>query len=499
MATTRVREVSLPQSLAVPSAMRAFVEDNPVLRERVYRLSERVVVTVTPRTLSGRRLQDDRGVVWKNELADYEPDRKAVDQTLRTLKKEGFEILRRGRFAITVAAPAETINKLLGLKLIVQRRPRPSSVGSVARMAVEESAPNPAELFVAPPESLTVASPAESADHFVFIPPPLLYDPSAVPPKPSYAHLQADDIRRLLNVPAGATGAGVKVAVVDTGFAMHPYYNGQPVTFHEVAGGPKIGDDAAGHGTAVTLNLLAVAPKASVVVLGYGAAVQDAIETAVDDEKAKVVSCSWGWDHEQSFPVIEASIRSVVEDDGVTVVVATGNGQISWPASMPSVIAVGGVFADPSNGFALEASTYASGFASSLYPGRSVPDVSGLCGQGPRGIYIPMPCPPGCDLDRTLGGGKFPNGDETAADDGWAVGSGTSAATPQIAGVVALLLERAQKKNVALIPAQIRQILQDSAKPVQTGRNALGFPAAGHPNVACGYGLVDAGAAVNLV
>jgi hypothetical protein len=29
-------------------------------------------------------------------------------------------------------------------------------------------------------------------------------------------------------------------------------------------------------------------------------------------------------------------------------------------------------------------------------------------------------------------------------------------------------------------------------KKVTQGRNAMGFPAVGHPNVACGYGLVDA-------
>src|SRR5205814_1613717 len=133
--------------------------------------------------------------------------------------------------------------------------------------------------------------------------------------------------------------------------------------------------------------------------------------------------------------------------------------------------------------------------------GRRVPDVSGLVGQVPRGIYIPMPCQPGCSMDQSIGGGTFPSGDETLTNDGWVVASGTSSAAPQIAAVVALMLERAAAgmPGKTLDVTTVRNILEQSAQSVQKGKNAFGFPAVGQPNVATGYGLVDAGAALALV
>jgi hypothetical protein len=46
---------------------------------------------------------------------------------------------------------------------------------------------------------------------------------------------------------------------------------------------------------------------------------------------------------------------------------------------------------------------------------------------------------------------------------------------------------------------EVRRLLEQSAQPVQKGSNAQGFPAVGHPNVAVGFGLVDAAAALALV
>jgi subtilisin family serine protease len=157
------------------------------------------------------------------------------------------------------------------------------------------------------------------------------------------------------------------------------------------------------------------------------------------------------------------------------------------------------VFADR-NG-ALEASNFASGYTSDLYPNRKVPDVCGLCGQKPRAVYIMMPCPPNCEMDKSLGGQAFPDKDETAKNDGWVGASGTSSATPQVAAVVALMVEKARNKNPprVLTNRDVRQILQNTAVPVQKGNNAQGFPAVGHPNVAVGHGLVDATAALAQV
>jgi subtilisin family serine protease len=217
---------------------------------------------------------------------------------------------------------------------------------------------------------------------------------------------------------------------------------------------------------------------------------QDAVELAVE-QGAQIVSLSFGWSDENVQPVLETTLRET-RAKGVIVVVASGDGARSWPGDMPEILSVGGVFADLDDGDALQVSNLASGYISDQYPGRIVPDVCGLCGQKPLGTYIPMPCPAGSDFDR-----RYAESDGTAPDDGWFVGSGTSAAAPQVAGVIALLLEQAAAAGVPLSPPQIVHLLQQTCRVVSRGANAMDIGASGNrPNAACGFGLVDATAAI---
>jgi serine protease AprX len=95
-------------------------------------------------------------------------------------------------------------------------------------------------------------------------------------------------------------------------------------------------------------------------------------------------------------------------------------------------------------------------------------------------------------MDVKFAGGKFPQGDETSSRDGWVVASGTSAATPQVAGVLALLLQAVRARGTALTNAMAKDLLQQSARNVSRGRNACGIPArTTQPNGAVGWGLVD--------
>jgi hypothetical protein len=484
--------------LTVAPGLESLVASSPALSKMTEQLTELVTVTVAPKTFSQERIQDQRGKLSDRRIDDFRPRPDAKALAAERLKQLGFSIRREGRFAITVTGPARLVSEVLKVQLALQARPQRVLFRATQNFAASFAPPSPDDLFVAPTQSLTVRSTvSEHIDDFIFIPPPHFFALSPTPPTHAWHGVTDAKIRQLLNVPAGATGRGVKVGIVDTGFFQHPYYANSGFDYQPTptTSAPNPTNDSNGHGTAIAFNVFAAAPAATVLGFAHTDPPQDALEEAAD-AGVDIISCSWGWPHEQSFPTLEATIRSIV-NEGKIVLFASGNGQHAWPGSMPEIVSIGGVFANAAN--ELEASNYASGFTSDLYPNRKVPDVCGLVGEKPRGIYIMMPCPPGCEMDREFAGKPFPDSDETKTSDGWVGASGTSSATPQIAGVAALLVERARVVGRTLTSADLRQILQSTAVPVQKGNNAQGFPAVGHPNVAVGHGLVNAAAALAKV
>jgi hypothetical protein len=141
---------------------------------------------------------------------------------------------------------------------------------------------------------------------------------------------------------------------------------------------------------------------------------------------------------------------------------------------------VGGAFV--SENLELSASSYATSFVSQITQGRVCPDVCGLVGPAPYGLLFALPTQPENELDA-----EFSAADGTAVGDGWLVASGTSSATPQLAGMAALLLQL----HGAQTPAQILARFRGMAVGVHQGQTASGHIAtAARPNAATGYGLV---------
>ncbi len=183
---------------------------------------------------------------------------------------------------------------------------------------------------------------------------------------------------------------------------------------------------------------------------------------------------------------------------GIVVVFSAGNGHFSVEPQVPGVIAGGGVFADA--GIALQASGYASGYASPWFSGLVVPTVCGLVGQRPRAQYLMLPIPPGCEIDgaENQASATPPDtADGTGPADGWALFSGTSAAAPQIAGAAAVLLGA----RPGLAPAQVGEALANTATDVQAGHCHPRFnnAATPGPDLATGPGLVNVTAALEYV
>jgi len=334
-----------------------------------------------------------------------------------------------------------------------------------------------------------------------------LAGPSATPPSLGYYHLEVpDDIATILNAKSlhqqSITGQGVKAAMIDSGFGWsHPYFQGKG--YDLAVAMPEGSDvDANGHGTGESANFLAVAPKAKLFGLSMDGTIE-AFAMCRQQLGVQIISNSWGSAVDTDGPMsswhpywaqVLAEIALCVAS-GIIVMFSGGNGGMSATASSPDTISVGGVY-KAEDGM-LRASDYASSFDSFRFqnhPNRRevhVPEVCGLCGLRPAATYIALPIPPGCEIDRGRGGGSFPDKDETGKTDGWGVFSGTSAACPMTAGVVALILQK--HPNATLL--EVRQRLY-KAKDVTTGQSSHGDSAGPGYDAATGYGLVDAEQAV---
>lgn len=267
------------------------------------------------------------------------------------------------------------------------------------------------------------------------------------------------DVQAPVSWQAGLTGAGVKIAVIDTGAAPHPDL--------AIAGGINVitgstttsyADDN-GHGTHVAGIIAAqgvnggvegVAPGSSVYAVkaldssgsGYVSDIVAGIDWAVGSNM-NIISMSLG--ASKSSTLLMNAVDTAY-NKGLLVVAAAGNSgnskgagtSIEYPANYPSVIAVGAV--DSTNTRA-----YFSSTGSKL-------EVSA----------------PGVNVIST-----YLNG-------GYAAMSGTSMATPFVAGDLALLKQKYPSYN----NVQLRNILDGKFNIIDlgvTGRDSL-----------YGYGLIQA-------
>jgi serine protease AprX len=323
----------------------------------------------------------------------------------------------------------------------------------------------------------------------------------------------------------GVNGTGVTVAVVDSGIdARHPdlakrvIRNYKLIDVGTVAAGvsaPPImqrmdtgpfnnSDTSSGHGTHVAGIIaadntdgqaLGVAPGANLVGYGTGEAVfVFNVLTAFDDiisaGDIKVVNNSWG----SSFrlfnpdePINQASLA--LYGAGIVVCFAAGNASTEMSlnpySAAPWVISVG-------NGtLAHQRNTTSSGgieFDNSYLTILPAADEKALAFSGDRiGLYHPSVSAPGTNIVSTSTNGLL----VTSLPGGTASASGTSMASPHIAGVAALMLQ----KNPKLTPAEVKSAMQVTSDPMPNLENGAKV----EPFFRSGYGFVNAKAAVDLV
>ncbi len=295
----------------------------------------------------------------------------------------------------------------------------------------------------------------------------------------------------------GFTGEGAIVAVMDTGINynhhditnnmwIHPDYPGFGYNFvnnnHNTMDNQSHGTHCAGTvaGTGAAGTGTGIAPGATIMNLkvlddgggGTEAGVWASIEFAVN-YGAHVMSLSLGWQH--SWGPDRSMWRTTMNNAlsaGVIAAVAAGNegswgspppGQVRTPGDVPppwlhpDQTLQGGVSAVVSVG-STTSSDALSGFSSkgpvtwqNIAPFNDYPYNPGM------GLIRPDVTAPGSDILSLVHNNNT----------GYTVKSGTSMATPAVAGLMALMIS----KNPNLTPEEISQIIEESAIPMTTGKS----------------------------
>lgn len=297
----------------------------------------------------------------------------------------------------------------------------------------------------------------------------------------------------------GTTGAGVTVAVLDTGiYAGHPDLAGRVVACkdfsHEGSSEARCADTfghgtfmaglVAGDGTASNGKYVGAAPDASLVsvkVAGYDGSsdvsnVLAGIQWVVahrDVFDIRVLNLSLGTDSAQDYRF--SPLNYAVEKawrKGIVVVASGGNtgpnaSTVMKPGDDPFIITVGASNDEGSMSIGDDTVPIFSARGPTRANGLAKPDVVS------PGVHTVSLRAPGSAIDRK-------HGDTATVSGDYFRGTGTSMATATVSGVVAQMLQR----NPNLTPDQVKYRLTGTARPI----------AEGNPLVA-GHGLVDAYAA----
>jgi subtilisin family serine protease len=243
----------------------------------------------------------------------------------------------------------------------------------------------------------------------------------------------ADDNIEQIGAPAawqaGLTGAGVKVAVLDTGVdATHPDLAGKVAAAKDFSGSEST-VDRFGHGThvaSIAVGKKGVAPGAQLLVgkvlddsgSGYESGIIEGMQWAVDSG-AKVVNMSLGGDATDGTDPMSEAVNELSAGGSALFVVAAGNEggdyTVGTPGAATSALTVG----------AVDRNDQLAEFSS----------------RGPRladqGLK-PEITAPGVDIVAARAAGTTMG---TPVDSLYTTASGTSMATPHVAGAAAILAQ----------------------------------------------------------
>jgi hypothetical protein len=469
-------------------------------------MPKRIFAQASPRSIGGVSMFSMMGGINEETVTGFQSEDSVIGESVNLLRKAGFEILYVTPFTINIAGARKVFESAFQTELVTVEREviKPGGVEETATFI--ECPKTDIEGFIDTSKT-TFADVLEG----VAIEEPQYFFESAFAPNRAYWYLDVPgDVSLGTNSDkahrSGITGKGIKVAMVDSGHYLHPFFTKRGYRVAPVVLGPAAANptrDEVGHGTGESANIFAVAPDVQLLPVKMSFVNSKGAFDAAVALNPDIITCSWGSSRQR--PPLSAAAQALAASvaaawaAGIVVIFSAGNGHWGFPGQHPDVISAGGTFMDQDE--SLRASDYASGFMSNIYPNRRVPDLCGLVGMRPKAAYIMLPVEPEDEIDATpwnaggRQGGTFPRGDETTNKDGWGCFSGTSAAAPQLAGAAALMKQACGR----LTPQQIREIMMKTARDVTKGQcspSTGANPAGSGPDTATGNGLVDAHKAV---
>ncbi|ANZ39425.1 hypothetical protein BBK82_28630 [Lentzea guizhouensis] len=252
---------------------------------------------------------------------------------------------------------------------------------------------------------------------------------------------------------AGFDGSGITVAVLDTGYDQH---------HPELAGAVSVSKDFTpagiqdniGHGTHVAATVAGRSARYSGVARGASLAIGRVCEAewcldsamiagmewAAREVKAEVVNLSVGGNASDGTDPLSLKVNELTAETGTLFVVAAGNygerRKVSAPASADAALAVANL--------------------------TKAGDLNRSSSRGPRlddFAVKPDIAAPGTDIVAARAAGTLP---DFAVDDLHARLSGTSMASPHVAGAAAVLLQR----NPSWGAAEVKAALMSTVKPL---------------------------------
>ena len=262
--------------------------------------------------------------------------------------------------------------------------------------------------------------------------------------------------------PNGATGKGVVIAILDTGIAPGADFDGRVLAFRDFINGREEPYDDHGHGTMCAGcaagngaqsqgRYQGIAPEAGLVISktmdhqGAGGIlhVLRGMQWVSDhrwEYNIRVVSLSLGVEGEDAVDSLMRGVEALWTQ-GIVVVAAAGNsgpgeGTVNSPGRARSILTVGAVD-----------------------DRLRRPSVAAFSSRGPVGdMQKPEVCAPGVRL-------------RTVDNKGPGLFTGTSAATPIVAGAAALLLEN----HPSWTPDRVKWEMTSKARPIRGERHAQGY------------------------